>query len=508
METGICRSNAETVDLSLFKDLLLRSCGHAFENEREQTLSAALCRRMAARDIDCLNSYHALLMRDEPELRSLTELLTVNETYFFREPGHLNLMVDKLLPELMHSRNHNPVRILSAGCSTGEEPYSIAIMLRERFGSDAEKLFRIVGVDIDSTAINTARKSVYGRNSFRGINQALLQRYFEPAGAGEYSVREELKRQVLFDVVNLLGQPYPETMLIPDIILYRNVSIYFPGEVQREIFARLAAILVDGGCMMVGASETFHHDIGLLSLVQRDTLFFYKKTPGIVFEERRASSRAVLAPESTRKYVSQRVFPRESKTEVNNSPLQSSLQGRVDDKVINIKENFDKALALAQNKELDKSLEILEDVITQDKRFTKAHTLKGSLLLTMGRFEDARGVCETIMEQDSLSLAAHLLLGMIARQNGDEEGALKRFREAIYLDASCWLAHFYSAELMFARKETKRARSSYEAALRVLEKGSMNTLGHTFFPLSFNAEQFAVICRHKLSILTSTRIKG
>ena len=168
---------------------------------------------------------------------------------------------------------------MSAGCSTGEEPYSIAIMLRERFGAESERLFAITGVDIDSTVIATAQQGVYGKGSFRGMDQSLLERYFEPRDSGRFQVRESIRKQVEFEVVNLLGASYPQRMQLPDIILYRNVSIYFPGQVQREIFGRLAELLADGGCLLVGASETFHHDIGILSLVKQDSLFFYRKTP-------------------------------------------------------------------------------------------------------------------------------------------------------------------------------------------------------------------------------------
>jgi chemotaxis protein methyltransferase CheR len=179
---GRSRKIGEDVELAPFKELLLRTCGHRFEKEREQALSAALYRRMSALGIDASETYHAMLLRDEVELLRLTELLTINETYFFREPEHLNLVVDRLLPEFMTARAQKPVRILSAGCSTGEEPYSLAIMLRERFGAESGRLFVITGVDIDSTVIASAKRGVYGKGSFRGMDQSLLERYFEPFG--------------------------------------------------------------------------------------------------------------------------------------------------------------------------------------------------------------------------------------------------------------------------------------------------------------------------------------
>ncbi|MBW4054483.1 MAG: tetratricopeptide repeat protein [Proteobacteria bacterium] len=499
-----------TMNLVPFKELMLSTCGHSFEKAREQALSLALQRRMTSLDIDVCMNYYSLLVRDQDELLRLTELLTVNETYFFREPEHLSLMVDTLLPEFLASRNREgPVRVLSAGCSTGEEPYSIAIMLRERFGSESDRLFAITGVDIDSTVIASAKLGVYGKSSFRGMDQSLLARYFEPCGSGRFQVSETIRKQVGFEVVNLLGTSYPQRMQLPDIILYRNVSIYFPGQVQREIFGKLAELLADGGCLLVGASETIHHDIGILSLVKQDALFFYRKMPPLVFEERRTSSRSRSIPEPGRGRLPQTAPVSASKTATPQIRLREKHAfehpHRHSLPQVDVRERFDEAITLAHTKQYDKALDVVVAIVGQESSFEKAHILKGSLLLNLSRFDEACIVCNTILERDPLCLEAYLMLGMIARQQGDNDDAIRRFREAIYLDSSCWLAHFYTAEILFAHRDEKRARSCYEAAVRTLEKGSLQKHGQDFFPLSFNAEQFIVICRHKLSLLAPAK---
>ena len=507
LATAWSSTSDKAIDLTRFKELLLRTCGHSFENEREQALLSGLCRRMEKRGINAHGAYFTLLSRDSEELLRLTELLTVNETYFFREPEHLNLIVDTLLPGFMTTHNKRPVRIVSAGCSTGEEPYSIAIMLRERFGSDSDRLFTITGVDIDSTVIDSAKQGVYGKGSFRGTDQSLLERYFEPCNSDRFQVSDMIRKQVGFEVVNLLGTSYPQRMQSPDIILYRNVSIYFPGQVQREIFGKLAELLAEGGCLLVGASETIHHDIGILSLVKQNSLFFYCKTPKIVFEERRTSSRYASTPERARSDSFKRASDYAARSVVHQNRAQeernlerpcnqphSSIQ-------LDIRERFDAAIELAHNKQHDKALAILDAIIDLDGTFVKAYCLKGSLLLSASRFDESLIVCNAALSRDPLCLEAYLMLGMIARQKGDDDDAIKRFREAIYLNASCWPGHFYTAEILFSQKDRKRARSGFEAALRILEKGSQKDHGQEFFPLSFNLEQFIVICRHKLSLL-------
>jgi chemotaxis protein methyltransferase CheR len=496
------------VNLAAFKELLLRTCGHSFEKDREQALSAAMKRRMEVRGIGGNDAYLSLLMRDSEELLRLTELLTVNETYFFREPDHLNLMVDALLPEFTALRTPQPVRIVSAGCSTGEEPYTIAMMLRERFGDTSEQLFDIIGVDIDSTVIATARQGAYGKNSFRGMNPALLDRYFDPCSSGRFQIRDYIKKLVRFEVVNLLEVPYPERMQQPDVILYRNVSIYFPGQVQREIFGKLAELLSDGGVLLVGASETLHHDVGILSLVKQDSLFYYRKTPPLVFVERRASSRFSSPVERPQGSALRTVPSAATRSDAlrSRSPERHAPVPPRKRHYTEVKEQFDEALRLAHLNQYDKALDILVVIIEEDSTFEKAYSLKGSLLMNASRFDEARAVCETILGRDPLCLEAYLMLGMIARQKGNADEALKRFREAIYLDSSCWLAHFHTAEILFAQKDDKRSRNGYDTTLKILGSGPLKERGQAFFPLSYNAEQFITICRHKLSLLGAAQV--
>ncbi|MDD2272386.1 MAG: tetratricopeptide repeat protein [Desulfuromonadaceae bacterium] len=499
------------MNLTPFKELLLRTCGHSFEKEREQALSVSLFRRMAVQGMAGYDAYHALLLRDSDELLRLTELLTVNETYFFREPDHLNMMADTLLPEFMALRKQRPIRIVSAGCSTGEEPYSIAIMLRERFGAASERLFEVVGVDIDSTVIASAQRGVYGKNSFRGMDKSLLERYFEAGSSGRYQVCDAIRKQVGFEVVNLLGPSYPERMQLPDIILYRNVSIYFPGQVQREIFGRLAELLAAEGALLVGAAETFHHDIGVLSLVKQDSLFYYRKTPPLVFEERRTASRFSTTSKRleagavrTGSAAVAKPQPPPMRPQATNAP-DSPAKRPYSLPRVDIRERFDEAITLAHSKQYDTALDVLAAIIEQDGTFEKAYVLKGSLLLSLSRFDEALVVCKTVLERDPLCLEAYLMLGIIARQMRNNDEAIKRFREAIYLDATCWLAHFHTGEILYAQGDEKRSRSSFETTLKILAGGPLKELGQAFFPLSFNAEQFAVICRHKLSLLVPAK---
>ncbi len=502
MDLSPCKDN--TVDVTCFKELLLQTCGHKFEHEREQALAVAIDRRMSALGIRQPGQYHARLLCDDDELLQLTELLTVNETYFFREPDHLDLMVD-LLPQLLAGRGHRRVRIVSAGCSTGEEPYSIAMLLRERFGADSERLFAITGVDIDSQVIAAAKQGMYGESSFRGIHNALVDRYFQPCGAGKFKLSETICKQVEFEMVNLLGPAYPPRMQMPDIILYRNVSIYFPAQVQQLIFRKLADLLVEGGCLLVGATETMHHDLSILTLVQKGALFYYRKATGIVDKYRKTQGKLTMPPELERRNKPVAVCSGSGPmlhqaVDRLNWPFNPSLSGTT------VNECYKIAHELARNQQADEAIALLDAIIARDASLTKAYTLKAHLLLNASRWGELVATCLAALDHNSLCSGIYLMLGMAARQQGDDEVALKRLREALFLDAACWLAHFHSAEIYYSRGDEKKARSSYEAATRIMskvaDKAMPGDLGRDLLPLAFNMDQFAVICQHKLSLLS------
>ncbi|MFH0730177.1 MAG: CheR family methyltransferase [Pseudomonadota bacterium] len=500
----------DILDLSRFKSLILNTCGLTFSQTREKTLSEALRQRMTASGTSDPDAYFNLIVRDQAEFDRLVTLLTVNETYFFREPSYLNLVVDRLIPELLAISPSRPPRLLSAGCATGEEPYSIAIMLRERYGPRSAEIFSVTGVDIDEPAIEVARAGMYGKNSFRGVDASLIARYFEPCESGRWKLKTGIRNSVTFEVVNLMSGLYPASMLGADIIFYRNVSIYFPSPVQRNIFTRLADLLRDGGCLMVGASETLQHDIGVLTLVEQEGLFFYRKLPGFSIEERRSTRRHPPFREETKTAFPRppvRPMPMERRpgegspgrrtSPVPDRPVQPIASGQDE----TVKALFDDALELAVTDRFTDALSVLDTLIASDSAFLKAHVLSASILLTLSRFEDSRAACETALSLNSFCLEAYLMLGIIERHEGNDDEAHKRFREAIYLSPSCWLAHVHMAELAFARKDWKPARSGYSAALKVLESGSLADHGREYPPLIIKAEPFLVICRHKLTLL-------
>jgi chemotaxis protein methyltransferase CheR len=480
----------EREQLTPIKRLVLAHCGLSLEEGREETLRRALAERMAARGMTCHTRYTGLLTADPQEFSRLVELLTVNETYFFREPDHLKLILDHLLPDLMKARE-GPLRILSAGCSSGEEPYSLAILLRERYGDQCERLFSILGVDIDEGVMRTARRGVFGSRSFRGVAPDLLARHFEGVGPEEFRILPWARELVTLEVANLLAPVFAGSSWRPDVILYRNVSIYFPEKVQRDVFRRLAELLPLGGYLVVGATETLHHNVGILPLVERNGLYVFKKQPEFTLVDRRARRREEAEPAPKPLLPATATGPSPARTQrFEPAPAKTCPDP---------KQLLDEALTLSIAGKVHEAFAALDLLLQQEPGFIKAHSLRAAIHLNEARYREAKEACLAALGLDSLNLEACLMLGVIARYEGDEEGAVHHFRQAIYLDGACWMAHFYQAELLLLRGEARRARSGYESALRILGDSALRN--RCLFPLAFKPDPFMAICRHKLAML-------
>ncbi|MBI4689220.1 MAG: protein-glutamate O-methyltransferase CheR, partial [Nitrospirae bacterium] len=268
------------MDLNPFKDLIRERSGLDFDEARIATLENGIRTRMSEKGIELHAKYLNYLLHNQDEFNHLLNLLTINETYFFREPHHLNLLTEKLIPEILARRKEGArIKILSAGCSTGEEPYSLLISLMERYGTGIINFVSVTGFDIDSNVIRKAREGVFTTYSFRDVSQQFMEKYFEPAGNNRHKIKDFVREGVKFRKLNLLDDDFPDELKGVDVIFYRNVSIYFNPETQRNIFKKLSDLINEKGYLFVGSTETISHNTDVLSLIEIDGVFlFYKNT--------------------------------------------------------------------------------------------------------------------------------------------------------------------------------------------------------------------------------------
>jgi chemotaxis protein methyltransferase CheR len=240
------------------RDFISGFCGLWFDDDSAYFLERRLQQRLRERQLESFLDYYYLLLygaEREEELARVVDVLTTNETYFFREMNQLRALTEEIVPELAARRGGRRLRLWSAGCSTGEEPYTLAILLLEHpllAGREPE----IFASDISQRVLQVARRGVYTASSFRSTEPAYRERYFEPVDAASSRVADRVRRLVTFGQLNLLA-PEQWTILGQfDVILCRNVMIYFNGEGKRQMVESFHRKLDDGGFLLLGHAES------------------------------------------------------------------------------------------------------------------------------------------------------------------------------------------------------------------------------------------------------------
>jgi len=476
------------VTLASITQLVREHCGLSFPEGREALLAAGVRTRLAKRGLTTPDAYFELLAGEPDEIDRLVNLITVNETYFFREPAHFKMLTERLVPELWSFRGgQGKLKIVCAGCSTGEEPYTIAMALHERFGPGFASCFSIVGFDIDDEALEKARQGSYAAHSFRGVPGRVRDEFFE-AAAGRHRLVKTCRDAVSFVRLNICDETYPDALHDADVVFYRNVSIYFGSEVQQCIFRRLAGLLHERGYLFLGATETFCHNIGVLALVERDGIFFYGKRIEVPIGERRKATAPVAPPAPW-------PVPAARRPAV---PVARAVRSQEEPHRI-----FDEALRLAEGKQYDAALERLERLETLKPAFSEAALLKTKILVNCGRLEEAQAACRQALAFERWSLETRLFLGLIAKIQGDLAAAKQQFKEALYIQPGSWVAHFSLAEIYRCEGDLAPAAREYRLVIGQLERQGNAEHGLEYFTFSFSSRQIVHLCRHNLDAMNS-----
>jgi chemotaxis protein methyltransferase CheR len=504
------------LDLKYFKDLVQERAGLTFDNTREEILRQKISEVMGQRGYRSRAQLFSALLNNDAVFLDFVNHLTINETYFFREPQYLQLLTSHLVPEILTGKKKGEkIKIISAGCSTGEEPYSIAISLLEKFGEETANLFSIAGFDLNSTALEKAEAGLYGNLSFRGNDEQVRSRYFEASRFGLFSLKPLVRDLVEFTRFNLLSEDYPKLLRMADVVFYRNVSIYFDSPTQRKILTGLASILNDGGCVVFSASETFsHQDIGGLSLIESQGLFYFQKIrcakdqPAGVNPPSSSgdSTGRWRLPGMARERSGQKTAPAKGGA-LPVFPTGKSGKGGVGlgespEELVGPEELFQEALTCFRRKDHVRASQLAESLQACESHRAKAYLLRGCVLLVEGKLQAAEELFGKALQLDGLDLEAHLLLGLAAKNSGETAKAIKCFHNALYVQNSCWMAHYFLAEIFLAAGNFPKALKYYDSLLKILEKTSDEKPRLTFFPISFKREDLLHLCRRKIASIS------
>jgi chemotaxis protein methyltransferase CheR len=256
------------------RDLIRDRFGIWYDDQKRFLLLSRLSTRLAKRGVETYGSYVQFLRYDpkrEEEWDDLASVLSNNETYFFRERAQLKTLAGSVLDEFRVRSSR--LRLWSAACSSGEEPYSLAITLIET-GKIADSMLSIRATDISPRALDLADKAFYRALSFRATEPAMIQRWFRPEGEG-FVVDERVKRLVSFGRLNLLDGPRVTAEGPFDAIFCRNVLIYFDKPTQKRVVESFAKALRPGGYLFLGHAESLFHLTDLYEpVVGPDTIVY------------------------------------------------------------------------------------------------------------------------------------------------------------------------------------------------------------------------------------------
>lgn len=247
-------------EFKLLREYIYRLCGLFFPDDNLFLMQSRLGVRLQTLGLRKYHDYYLYLRfhrsRDE-EIERCIDALTTNETYFFREQPQLRAFSDEILEQLRAeklAKGDRTLRIWSAGCSTGEEPYTIAMLILEKELFSTWRV-EIIGTDISQRVLQAARQGVYGPNAFRTTDHRFQEKYFDPA-AGKFRIKENVRRLVSFGHLNLLDSKRVGLLQRMDIIFCRNVIIYFDLEAKRKVVETFESKLVPGGYLLLGHSES------------------------------------------------------------------------------------------------------------------------------------------------------------------------------------------------------------------------------------------------------------
>jgi chemotaxis protein methyltransferase CheR len=266
-----------------WRKFIYEKTGIYFQDNKKYLLESRLLKRIVHLKLSSFEEYFKLVTNgftNKTELRYFYDTITINETFFFRNTGQLDAMVQKIIPEMIHNNQKSgkfKIRIWSAACSSGEEAYSVAIMLKEFIKPKYPEInFEIVGTDINQTVLDTAVRGIYGEYAVRNIPIQYLKKYFKQVD-GLYELNLDIKSMATFKNANLFDPNEMMLMTNFDIIFCANVLIYFDLNSKIKVINQLYKSLNRGGYLFIGFSETLHGISKAFSIVSFPKTVGYKK---------------------------------------------------------------------------------------------------------------------------------------------------------------------------------------------------------------------------------------
>ena len=455
-----------------FQKLIIQRTGIVFGNRRRNELQRHVqktCQKKNFSDMEQLFRQLSSSSTDSPLWDYFIDSIIVGETYFFREKLLFKALREKIFPEIIsrHEKDRS-MRIWSAGCSTGEEPYSLSILLDQLLGEDIKNwhIF-ILATDINKPSLKKGIEGKYRSWSFRQTPQEIISTYFKKNN-DDFQIRKDIQKRVMFSNLNLKNPVYPSLATCTqamDLILWRNVAIYLTEDVIKDVLERFYKSLLPLGFFNIGASEACHMES--TSFISKDFqgAFIYQKDR---FEN--LSQKPQLKQSSSSYIIENKSYdfnkPEKTKKNFFTSPEKLSSPKSSQEKLSFVEkaerftkdQNFSEAIKAYQS-----HLSIYNDDAITWYRLARVYANCGNL-------ENAKNSCVTAIKNDPLIEEAHYIKGLINEENGKLKEAIADYKKTLYLNADFVLAHYHLSTVYQQIQEETQADRHKNQAIRILSQ--------------------------------------
>lgn len=447
--------------------------GLHFPANRFDSLEMAFCR--AAGDLGFRNPEECArwFLSAPPSrelIQSMASYLTIGETYFLRESHYLDAMEQKIIPELVRARRNGErrLRIWSAGCSTGEEAYSLAILLHGMGFTSTEWDITILATDINPHALRKAAQGIYTEWSFRGSPPRFRETFFRKTADGRFELIPVIRKLVRFSYFNLMEDPCPSLFTgtnALDVIFCRNVLMYFAPEAAERVLGRFRLCLVENGWLIVGSCETAIATAAGFAAVNLSDAILYRKgrvqgaeirgqESGCEFNRPPIPDPGVCSAPSPQPPVPRDVV----------GPILPIPDPRLSPP------DYGQAHALYERGAYGEAAEALAGQIAHNPRDARALALMCRIRANEGRLGEALELSERAIGADKLNAGLHYLRAVILQERGGVDEAAASLRRALYLDQGLVLAHFTLGNLALQQGRERESRRHFGHALEILDR--------------------------------------
>ena len=443
-------------DFELLRDYLRRTAGLEFDESRRTGLASIVDDRLRASGRPSVTSYLEALGEPQcgPERQRLLDAVTIQETHFHRARPQIEALRTQILPDLLGTaaRHGREVVVWSAGCSTGEEPFTLAMLMLEVAQQIANPPpMRVVGTDVSTAALQVAGAATYSGRTIDLAEPDAVQRWLIKEADGTYVVKDEVRQLVQFAHHNLVTDPPPFAAASVDLVVCRHVTIYFSRDTTRSLVSRFRDVLSPTGWLLMGPAESLWQVSDAFALQPVGEAFAYRSRTS-EGSRQRPTAKALRPPAATPVSAARTAAPtRRHATTVPGSPRAGT-----------------SSPARAAGGPLAKATTTAGPVPAGTATTPAAAINAAQAAFDTGAYSQAAQLACDALAADPVSSDAYLLLGHARLNQGDNPGAVEPLQRAVFLDPLAGHAHFLLAVALSAAGRHQQAAPAYRAAATTL----------------------------------------